>query len=185
MDKANKIKDIANSVADVSYVKSSMIPSIELYMDQVTTFASDMLGQMRRSDDEKILTKTMINNYAKNGLIPPPIKKKYNKSQILLLVMIYYYKNILSMEDIKKVLSLVENENDCADNLDMIFDIIFEKCGEQRQNTVNEIDSFIATADGLFTDERSRELAFISLLSQDICTKLSVLEKVIDAIDNN
>ena len=55
------------------------LPNIDLYMDQVSSFMNDHLQNSRRFEDDKILTKTMINNYAKNKLLPPPIKKRYSK----------------------------------------------------------------------------------------------------------
>ena len=45
------------------------IPNIDLYMDQVTTFMEKELASSKRHEDDKILTKTMINNYAKNNLL--------------------------------------------------------------------------------------------------------------------
>lgn len=45
-------------------------------MDQVTTFMDEQLEACKRYEDDKILTKTMINNYAKNNLLPAPEKKK-------------------------------------------------------------------------------------------------------------
>ena len=59
-------------------VKPEDIPNIDLYMDQVTTFMDSQLATSKRHEDDKILTKTMINNYAKNDLLPPPEKKKYS-----------------------------------------------------------------------------------------------------------
>ena len=58
-------------------VASSDIPDIDLYMDQVTTFMDRSLSAAKLHEDDKLMTKTMINNYAKNGLLPPPVKKKY------------------------------------------------------------------------------------------------------------
>lgn len=46
----------------------------------------------------------MINNYAKNDLLPPPLKKKYSKEHLLVLVFIYYFKSILSITDIQALL---------------------------------------------------------------------------------
>ena len=84
------------------FIDSSEFPNIDLYMDQLTTFMDDRLKKTTRyPDKDKILTKTMINNYAKNDLLPPPIKKKYSKDHIILLMFIYYYKNILSFSDIQ------------------------------------------------------------------------------------
>ena len=65
-------KDILNSilasVSRIDYIKPEEIPNIDLYMDQVTTFMEDHLASSKRHPEDKILTKTMINNYAKNHL---------------------------------------------------------------------------------------------------------------------
>ena len=45
-------------------------------MDQVTTFMDEQLEACKRYEDDKILTKTMINNYAKNNLLPCPGEEK-------------------------------------------------------------------------------------------------------------
>ena len=58
-----------------SPISASELPNIDLYMDQVTTFMDEHLEHSKRYPEDKILTKTMINNYAKNRLLPPPEKK--------------------------------------------------------------------------------------------------------------
>ncbi len=73
-------------------------------MDQVTTFMEAQLAHSKRYADDKILTKTMINNYAKNNLLPSPEKKRYSKEHLLVLIFIYYFKNILSINDIQTLL---------------------------------------------------------------------------------
>ena len=60
----------------------------------------EQLEACKRYEDDKILTKTMINNYAKNNLLPAPEKKKYSKEHVLTLLFIYYFKNLLSINDI-------------------------------------------------------------------------------------
>ena len=87
-------EDLLNSIMEsldrVEYIKAEDIPNIDLYMDQVTTFMDSKLkASLRHPNEDKILTKTMINNYAKNDLLPPPIKKKYSKEHVLLLIFIY------------------------------------------------------------------------------------------------
>lgn len=102
-------KDILNSilasVSRIDYIKPGEIPNIDLYMDQVTTFMEDQLASSKRHPEDKILTKTMINNYAKNHLLPPPVKKKYSKEHLFILTFIYYFKNILSINDIQVLLA--------------------------------------------------------------------------------
>jgi hypothetical protein len=86
-------------------IKLSDIPWVDLYMDQVTTFFDEKLKDFKRDDEDKILTKTMINNYAKAKLLNPVKGKKYSKEQMVLLSLIYNLKQILSINDISFVLS--------------------------------------------------------------------------------
>ena len=85
-----RLQDLFSYLENLSHVKADEIPDIDLYMDQVTTFMDSHLKDMRRHPGDKVLTKTMINNYAKNNLLPPPVKKKYSKDHMLMLVFIYY-----------------------------------------------------------------------------------------------
>ena len=98
------IRNILDRVSRIGYVKPEDIPNIDLYMDQVTTFMEAQLAHSKRYEDDKILTKTMINNYAKNNLLPSPEKKRYSKEHLLVLIFIYYFKNILSISDIQTLL---------------------------------------------------------------------------------
>ena len=81
MDNATEesIMDIIGKLKNIDYINPEDIPNIDLYMDQVTTFMDEHLAACKRLDDDKILTKTMINNYTKNDFLPPPVKKKYSK----------------------------------------------------------------------------------------------------------
>ena len=79
IDSKNMIDSILESVSRVDYIKPDSLPNIDLYMDQVTTFMEEQLASTKRHPEDKILTKTMINNYAKNRLLPSPEKKRYSK----------------------------------------------------------------------------------------------------------
>ena len=108
-------EDLLNSIIEsldrIAYVKSEDIPNIDLYMDQVTTFMESRLkSSTRNPGEDKILTKTMINNYAKNDLLPPPVKKKYSKDHVMMLIFIYYYKGILSINDIQTLLKPISDK---------------------------------------------------------------------------
>ena len=97
IDDKDMINSILESVSRIDYIKPEDIPNIDLYMDQVTTFMEEQLVSTKRYEEDKILTKTMINNYAKNKLLPPPEKKRYSREHILMLIFIYYFKNFLSI----------------------------------------------------------------------------------------
>ena len=80
IDTEDLLNSIMASLDRIAFVRSGDIPNIDLYMDQVTTFMDRNLANTTRfKNEDKVLTKTMINNYAKNDLLPPPIKKKYSK----------------------------------------------------------------------------------------------------------
>ena len=89
LDKDNLLSSILESLDRIHHIKLEDIPNIELYMDQVTTFMEHNLKSSLRNPEDKILTKTMINNYAKNDLLPPPVKKKYSREHIIMLIFIY------------------------------------------------------------------------------------------------
>ncbi len=90
IDSKDMINSILKSVSKIDYIKPEDLPNIQLYMDQVTTFMDEQMESSKRYPEDKVLTKTMINNYAKNHLLPPPDKKKYSKEHLLLLIFIYY-----------------------------------------------------------------------------------------------
>ena len=104
IDMNDLLNSILKSLSNIDYIRPEEIPNIDLYMDQVTTFMDKQLASTKRYEDDKILTKTMINNYTKNHLLPPPVKKKYSREHVLILIFIYYFKNILSIRDIETIL---------------------------------------------------------------------------------
>lgn len=80
------------------------IPSIDLYVDQITSLTSEKLKEGSERFHDRVLTKTMINNYSKDGLISPIKGKKYSKEQILQMLLVYGMKNTLSISEIKRIL---------------------------------------------------------------------------------
>ncbi len=181
---------ILESVAKVEYIKSEDIPNIDLYMDQVTTFMDKRLrNKTRNPGDDKILTKTMINNYAKNDLLPSPEKKKYSKEHILLLIFIYYYKNILSINDIQTLLGPITEEyfnKQDGINLDDIYSEVFNMEDTQMEILKQDILDKYSRAEETFSEASEKEKAFlqkfsfICLLSFDVYVKKLVIEKMID-----
>ncbi|ENK1242069.1 DUF1836 domain-containing protein [Clostridium sp. FAM 1755] len=100
-----KLKDILSNITEFNDIKLSDIPDIDLYMDQVTTLFDMKLKSLKRDEDDKIMTKTMVNNYAKTKFFPTVKGKKYNKEQIILLEIIYNLKQSLSLLDIETILT--------------------------------------------------------------------------------
>lgn len=82
------------------------LPEIDLYLDQVVGYLEKYLEQYNANKDDKIITKTMINNYVKLGIMPAPEKKKYNREHIAYLMVICVLKQAYSISDIGKLISL-------------------------------------------------------------------------------
>lgn len=171
----------------LGYIIPEDIPSIELYMDQVTTFMDKYLSKNKRTDEDKTLTKTMINNYTKNDLLPPPNKKRYSKEHIILLIYIYYMKNVVSISDIQTVLTpLIENfydNKDAAYSLEDIYSNLYELEKRQYFNTENSIIKTYELIERDFPgseDEYLKKLSFISLIGYDIFMKKKLMEHIID-----
>lgn len=192
-------EDLLNSILDsltrIDYIKTDDIPNIDLYMDQVTTFMDKRLRTTTRNPgDDKILTKTMINNYAKNELLPPPVKKKYNKQHMLLLIFIYYYKSILSINDIQTLLKPITERFFYADkdfNLEDIYNQVFSMEDEQVEKLKKDVLEKYKRAENTFLDapqeeqEFLRKFSFICILSFDVYTKKLLIEKLVDELREN
>lgn len=191
IDKNDLLNSILASISRIDYVKSTDIPNIDLYMDQVTSFMEKQLKSTKRYDDDKVLTKTMINNYAKNNLLPAPVKKKYSKEHLLLLTFIYYFKNILSMKDIETLLNPITEkyfQSDEALNISTIYD---EVCAFEKESTTllqKDIELMYNNSMETFADasEEDRDylqlFSFICSLSLDVYVKQLIIEKLIDNI---
>jgi len=98
------IQDILNQLELESHVSLNDIPEIDLYMDQVIQLFENKFNGTKRNEEEKVLTKTMVNNYAKGKLFFPIKNKKYSKEHLILISLIYQLKGVLSINDIKELL---------------------------------------------------------------------------------
>lgn len=182
---------IASIIEKLDYIKPENIPNIDLYMDQVTTFMDSNLKESKRYDADKILTKTMINNYAKNDLLPPPLKKKYSREHILVLIFIYYLKNILSISDIQTLLSpLTSKYFTAADGLTLedIYKEVFSLEEKQVISLEKDVLRKFEQANQMFAEENEDDreflqtFSFICMLSFDVYVKKQMIEKMIDEL---
>ena len=191
IDPQDILNSILSSLERIDYRRPSEIPDIDLYMDQVTTFMEEHLHSSKRYPEDKILTKTMINNYAKNRLIPAPEKKKYSKEHMLLLIYIYYYKGILSISDIQSLLEpLTDRYFHTKEPLNMqsIYETVFSLEKSQVEKMKEDVIKSYQIASDTFQDAPEEEqqflhiFSFICLLSFDVYVKKQVIEKLIDGL---
>ena len=191
IDTKNVINSILESISRIDYIKPEDLPEIDLYMDQVTTFMETKLKSSKRYSDDKVLTKTMINNYAKNGLLPSPEKKKYSKEHLLLLIFIYYFKNILSINDIQTLLAPITEKYFRTDNefdLTKVYSEVFSMEHSQIEYLKKDLLKRYNIADQTFQDSPEEDRQFLQqfsfscLLSFDVYCKKLLIEKLVDGM---
>jgi hypothetical protein len=189
------LNSILNDMGGVFNIKSDDIPNIDLYMDQVLSFLDEKLEYTQRTErdsEERVFTKTMINNYAKNDLLPPPVKKKYSKNHIMTLIFIYYFKNFLSINDVRTLIGPITDKyfgNEDNNGLDSVYDGILE-LGEERIGHLKEdiLDKYKASKEAYDGDDSDSEylklFMFMSLLSYDVFIKKMLIEQIVDELRN-
>ena len=115
-------KDILNIMENLNLDKKinlEDIPEIDLYMDQVIQLFENKLSVLKRKEEDKVLTKTMINNYAKAKLLMSIKNKKYSKEHLILMSLIYDLKGALSINDIKLTLDNIVKKYENNEEYDL------------------------------------------------------------------
>ena len=192
IDMQDMLNSILDSLERIEYIRPEDIPNIDLYMDQVTTFMDNKLRRTARNPgDDKILTKTMINNYTKNDLLPPPVKKKYSKEHVLLLIFIYYFKGILSIHDIQVLFAPITDKffkGDGDFSLEQIYDEVFGLEKEHVQSLKEDVIEKFRQSGETFgegpkdSEEFLKLFSFICMLSFDVYVKKLIIVKLIDGM---
>ncbi len=185
------LHDVLEKFAGIDYIIPEDIPDIPLYMDQITSFMDAKLKACKRYPEDKILTKTMINNYTKNKLIPPPDKKKYSKEHLILLIFVYYLKDFMSINDIEKLLKpLEEHHFQTADTYSMsdIYEAVVGLVKGQSEYMSRDLFHRWKVTQNMFDEagdtdkEYMNRFAFICMLCFDVYVKKNMLEYLIDQI---
>jgi len=146
----NKLVEEIIGTKDITLME---IPCVDLYMDQVTTFFNEKLGSLKRNEEDKILTKTMINNYTKGKVLMPAKNKKYSNEHMILLMLIYNLKQTISISDINTVFDSITNVKDTSLSLENLYNNFLDIKEVQNQNFVCDIDK-----DTQFIKDRIEEM---------------------------
>ena len=182
---------LLDKISSFDYIHADQIPNIDLYMDQVTTFMDTHLGATRRYDEDKVLTKTMINNYAKNNLLPSPVRKKYTENHILQLILIYYMKSFLSISDIETMLKPLTQhfwDENSSPNFAEIYSKIFSYADNGIKPLADDLRYKFETSKETFScddDEQDSYLqlfTFLCMTIYDIYMKKQVVTGIIDEL---
>jgi Domain of unknown function (DUF1836). len=141
------IKNTIEEYVTKGNIKVSEFPDMEIYMDQAETFLNRELGIYKKTEKDKVITKTMIGNYVKHSMLPRPVNKKYSKDHLILLMFIFYLKGTFQMEEIEEIVKpLIENYNsEFDDKIDLaeLYDGILEVQSSERDLLAESINRMI------------------------------------------
>ena len=179
---------VKNILEEINAFNIDDIPNIDLYMDQVTTYLNDKFAATKRRDDDKLMTKTMINNYAKSRLLPYKEKKKYTKDHIMVLIMIFFFKNVLSINDVTKLLTPMlktyfHNEEFPLKNIINDF-LNYEKKCDLSESILKEVNDSEKIFDETDVQDKDylQTVGLITMLSYDTFVRKILIEKLIDSL---
>lgn len=161
MDQKEMKAWIGDAVNDAD-LRPEEIPAIDLYLDQIVSLASGKLQEGSPRFYDRVLTKTMVNNYSKDGLLSPISGKKYSKEHFLQMLVVYSLKNTLSIGEIKRILKNIYKLPDYdADALSRAYTRFLDTKEYMREHAWSFIESFLQGA-GL--DAQNEQDFFVMLM---------------------
>lgn len=173
----------------LNQIEQSKIPNINLYMDQALTFMNENLEHYKRNQSDKIMTKSMINNYVKSSLIPKPENKKYFPQHIIALIYIFYLKQILSLDDAEVIMKQYLDNHFNLDDINELYNVFLTMEKKEEMKLENELKNLASNIhdDSLSKSFEEDELLFlfIMLLSSRANAYKVIIEKLIDDLPEN
>lgn len=133
---------------EAGLITTGQLPDMDLYIDQVSSVFQKFLDKLDGSLADKYVTKPMINNYAKRGLIARPDGKRYTRDHMVMIAMVIYLRSIFKMEDISKIMKpLIESYNsefDEAISPEVVYALAQEATEKNRVEFFSGIDDSVS-----------------------------------------
>lgn len=101
-----KMEAIIGEIMAFEMPRYEALPRINLYLEQIIDEVVYILSPIFGDNGDKWITRTMVGNYVKQGLLPRPAGKKYGREHIAYLVYISIAKQVLSMGEIKHLVEI-------------------------------------------------------------------------------
>ena len=185
------LKDILEGLENVYPPHVFDIPDADMYMDRVIRVLDRLLaGKGKLSEGSNAVTKTMINNYAKNRLLPSPVDKKYGREHVIFIIFICYFKSVMSMEEIRAVLTPLADiyfGKKHGTTVSDIFESASKKGFRMRDELKEQIEKgsypeSLKAVSGGGEDEFLRRFSVICELSYEIYIRRKMLDELIKGI---
>lgn len=189
----DSIKQFIDEIKLNDSIRLEEFPEYRLYISQIEEFFDKKLGRGGGEEEErKAISKTMIQNYIKDGLLMPPEGKCYNRNHVILLNLIYNLKSILTIRDIKKLLSpilrAVDDENN-TDKIEQLYNSYFElkeldfdEFPEELKKSMNAMEKRLDTKE-ISEEEWNKipQLLLVLILVSQANTRKKLAERIIDS----
>lgn len=141
------VKNTIDEYISGGKISGDDFPEMEIYMDQAETFLNRGLKIYRKSEKDKVITKTMIGNYVKHNMLPRPVNKKYSKDHLILLALIYSLKGTFQMEEIEQIVKpLIDNCNSEFDDkidLSALYEGILKVQADEQEALAQSVNQMI------------------------------------------
>ncbi|MGZ9583509.1 DUF1836 domain-containing protein [Paenibacillus marinisediminis] len=173
------VNPLLKLIMEQTDIETSDIPKIDLYMDQVITLFENALGSSKRNLEDKLLTKTMINNYTKDKILLPAKNKKYTPEHIVQMALIYHLKQSLSIGDIKSLFQEKLHQQDV--DIWNVYEEFLEWKKAQSQGIESQIETLLDTNVTELNQNEHTLLTILSLIHQANTYK-RLAEKMIDQL---
>jgi len=184
MDTEAIIAAEVDAMSNSPLLSLEQLPEIELYVEQMTSYLEERLGDTLRAADEKIITKPMVNNYAKGGLIPRPKNRKYGREHLIPLMFICFLKQSLSFQEIKTALSLRPTEQEQQEAYGHFIQLVndyrasFTKAQEARMGRIRA-----AVGEGATKEELA--LLYVTLTSLEAAADKLLCSRILKRLQDN
>lgn len=180
-----EILNVLNLEEDIELID---IPQLDLYMDQVIQLFENTLSNSKRNKEDKLLTKTMINNYTKDKLLMPVKNKKYSRNHVILMILIYNLKQSLSISDIKvlfnNIVSNLQQEEKAQIDLASLYNNFLKIKKEQVRNEEEVLSKIINEVEEVGNQGNNKDyeslLLTVLTLVHSANTQRRIAEKIID-----
>ena len=184
MEFNNYLMEQVRLITQSPMMKLEDIPKVELYMEQLLQFFEQEMGEVLLYADkgEKIFTKTMINNYTKEGALPRPNNKKYGEIHMVMLAYISMLKRILSISQIRDFFALAGNKEDLTTLYRAYAEMIDEDRDEYVRLTEERMERIEKRlAEHHIEDDKLKAMTFISLMGVEAAVNQTVCGKLLEA----
>ena len=173
-----------DAIAGSPLLSLEQLPDIELYMEQMTSYLEERLGDTLRAADEKIITKPMVNNYTKGRLIPRPKNRKYGREHLIPLMFICFLKQSLPFQEIKTALSLRPTEEEQRESYGHFIQLVNDYRASFANAQAARMDR-IRAAIGEDATQEELALLYVTLTSLEAAADKLLCSRILKRLQDN